>query len=203
MNKAWGHLKTILRHKRLVRKGCFRLGLYRQGIMHDWSKYTPTEFLVGCKYFQGNMSPNNAERKARGYSGAWLHHKGRNKHHFEYWIDYSLENKGHTMDGMRMPRKYVAEMLADRIAASKVYNKGHYSQHDPLDYFLKGKAHYMMHPQTAKELEHLLRYLDRYGEDACFRYVRNVYLKKKAPRRFRKKAMCQASVIRGYDRKNC
>ena len=91
--KAWHHLKTILHHKRLVRAGCFKVGLYRQGIMHDWSKYSPTEFLVGCKYYQGNMSPNNAERAARGYSSSWLHHKGRNKHHMEYWIDYSVDKE--------------------------------------------------------------------------------------------------------------
>ena len=84
-----GHFKTITRHKILVAKGCFKLGLYYQGIMHDMSKYSPTEFLVGVKYYQGTASPNNAEREEKGYSGAWLHHKGRNKHHLEYWIDYA------------------------------------------------------------------------------------------------------------------
>lgn len=64
--KAWEHFKTINHHKMLVMKGCFKIGLYRQGLLHDLSKYTPTEFLVGCKYFQGNLSPNNMERKERG-----------------------------------------------------------------------------------------------------------------------------------------
>ncbi len=90
--KAWQHLRTILHHKKMVREGCFRVGLYRQGIMHDWSKYTPVEFLVGAKYYQGDKSPNNIERQEKGYSGAWLHHKGRNKHHLEYWIDYSMKD---------------------------------------------------------------------------------------------------------------
>ena len=98
--KAWQHLRTILHHKNLVRKGCFKVGLYKQGIMHDWSKYTPTEFLVGCRYYQGTASPNNAERADKGYSSAWLHHKGRNKHHLEYWIDYAADT-GY-MTGMRM-----------------------------------------------------------------------------------------------------
>ena len=61
-------------------QGCFRIGLYKQGLLHDMSKYSPTEFLVGCRYYKGYMSPNNAERADRGYSSAWLHHKGRNKH---------------------------------------------------------------------------------------------------------------------------
>lgn len=194
-----GHFCTITEHKWKVMQHCFKMGLYRQGLTHDLSKYSPCEFLVGVKYYQGTQSPNNAEREKKGYSAAWLHHKGRNKHHFEYWIDYSLEIPGHPMAGMRMPRKYVAEMLADRIAASKVYNKGTYTQHDPLDYFLKGKHHYMLHPKTERELEFLLRYLDRYGEDACFRYVKYCYLRK-IPRRMQKKAAKNVSAICGYDR---
>ena len=120
--KAWQHLKTIVHHKNLVRQGCFKVGLYRQGLMHDWSKYTPVEFLVGCRYYQGNKSPNNAEREEKGYSTAWLHHKGRNKHHLEYWIDYSAKGD-RQMTGMRMPEKYVVEMFMDRIAACKNYQK--------------------------------------------------------------------------------
>ncbi|MDO4344034.1 MAG: DUF5662 family protein [Eubacteriales bacterium] len=198
-----GHFHTITEHKLLVMKHCFKIGLYRQGLLHDMSKYMPCEFLVGAKYYQGTRSPNNAEREAKGYSAAWLHHKGRNKHHFEYWIDYGLEN-GHNMEGMRMPRKYVAEMLADRIAASKVYNKGTYTQHHPLEYFLKGKSHYMIHPKTQQELEHLLRILDKYGEDVCFDYVKNVYLRKKPLsakiRRINRKMASSKTLIAGYDK---
>ena len=89
------HFKTITHHKILVAKGCFRVGLYRQGLLHDMSKYSPSEFLVGCKYYQGFRSPNDAERRAKGYSSSWLHHKGRNKHHFDYWLDYSIDKPGH------------------------------------------------------------------------------------------------------------
>lgn len=87
---AWGHFKTITSHKLLVMKYCFKVGLYKQGLLHDLSKYSPTEFLVGAKYYQGTRSPNNAEREATGVSTSWLHHKGRNKHHFEYWVDYGI-----------------------------------------------------------------------------------------------------------------
>ena len=90
--RAWKHFKTITRHKYLVMKGCFAVGLYRQGLTHDLSKYEPSEFLIGARYFQGDRSPNNAEREEKGYSSAWLHHKGRNRHHYEYWIDYSTRD---------------------------------------------------------------------------------------------------------------
>ena len=66
MNRAWQHFKTITHHKWLVLQGCFRVGLYWQGLTHDLSKYSPTEFLVGAKYYQGTRSPNAAEREIKG-----------------------------------------------------------------------------------------------------------------------------------------
>ena len=98
----WAHLHTVRHHRKLVRQHCFAVGLYRQGLLHDLSKYSPIEFFAGVRYFQGNRSPNDAQRKAVGYSASWLHHKGRNRHHLEYWIDYSAHGK-HRMEGMEMP----------------------------------------------------------------------------------------------------
>ncbi|MCI8326481.1 MAG: catalase [Lachnospiraceae bacterium] len=176
--KAWQHFKTITNHKRLVRAGCFRVGLYRQGIMHDWSKYNPVEFLVGCRYYQGNMSPNNVERVKKGYSSAWLHHKGRNKHHMEYWIDYSAyEKKG--VCGMKMPVKYVVEMFIDRMSASKNYLKETYTNKSPLEYYENGKNIYLLHPETRELLERLLHMLAEQGEEATYEYIRKEILKNK------------------------
>ena len=171
------HLHTVNRHRRLVRHYCFKLGLVWQGLTHDLSKYSPTEFWRSAKYYQGYRSPNDQERLENGVSLSWLHHKGRNRHHFEYWIDYSIEQNAVPMAGVEMPRRYVAEMVMDRIAASKTYNGEAYTVHDPLKYYLRGKHHYMMHPKTAKELEHLLRILDRKGEKVLFAYIRTRYLK--------------------------
>ena len=171
MGNAWKHFCTITHHKNLVLVGCFKIGLYKQGLLHDLSKYSPTEFLVGCKYYQGTMSPNNAERKEKGYSLAWLHHKGRNKHHFEHWIDYSL-NPGEGMVGMEMPTQYVVEMFVDRIAASRNYMKDAYTDASALEYYKKGCHKYIMHPKTADLLEKLLVMLAEKGEEETFSYVR-------------------------------
>ena len=175
--KAWEHFRTITYHKFLVMKGCFKVGLYYQGVMHDLSKYMPSEFLICAKYFQGNRSPNNAEREDIGYSSAWLDHKGRNRHHFEYWIDYSaVEIKG-GMAPAPMPVKYVVEMFMDRIAASKVYEKENYNDAKPLEYFMRGKG-CLMHEKTKKQLIVLLKMLAREGEETTFSYIRHVILKK-------------------------
>ena len=174
-----GHFCTITEHRIQVMKHCFKIGLYRQGILHDLSKYTPWEFIPGCIYYQGYRSPNNAEREERGYSSAWLHHKGRNKHHYEYWIDYSL-SPSKCMAGMKMPNNYVAEMVMDRIAASKIYNRGNYNQHLPWKYYQKGRdAHLLIHPETKALLEYLLRMLDKKGEDYTFAYIRKYIVGRK------------------------
>ncbi|MDE5779668.1 MAG: catalase [Lachnospiraceae bacterium] len=172
--KAWNHFKTINRHKWLVMKACFKLGLYKQGLLHDLSKYSPTEFMVGVRYYQGTRSPNNAEREDKGYTTAWLHHKGRNKHHLEYWLDYDLENGGIT--GMKMPVKYVVEMFCDRISASKNYNRDSYTEQMPLEYYNKGKSKYLLHPETAKLLEEMLTLLANKGEEETFQYIKSVIL---------------------------
>ena len=173
--KAWDHFCTITHHRHLVRHYCFMAGLYWQGLTHDLSKYTWPEFRVGAKYYQGTRSPNNAEREAIGYSTAWLHHKGRNKHHLEYWIDYGIgENKG--MVGMRMPVRYVVEMFCDRIAACRTYNKEAYTDANAYQYYEKGKSYHMLHERTRALLEDLLWRLKEDGEEKTFRYIREVVL---------------------------
>lgn len=180
MQKAWKHFKTITHHKLLVMQGCFRVGLYRQGLLHDLSKYSPSEFLVGVRYYQGDRSPNNAEREALGYSSAWLHHKGRNKHHYEYWIDYSNKEIPGGMAPAPMPTRYVVEMFMDRIAACKIYHGSSYTDRDPLEYYESGKTPPPIHPKTKRLLEHLLRMLAERGEEETFRYIRSKILKKKS-----------------------
>lgn len=184
---VWKHLRTINRHKRLVMRGCFAVGLYRQGLLHDLSKYTPTEFLVGCKYYQGTMSPNNAERAERGYSSAWLHHKGRNKHHMEYWIDYGVPEKkdgtlGHKgICGMKMPLRYAVEMYVDRVAAAKNYQKSKYTDRSALEYYLHGKAFHVLHEDTRALLELLLYMLAAKGEKYTNCFIREKLLAGQIP----------------------
>ena len=177
MNKFWGHLTTVCHHRRLVRKYCFKVGLYWQGLTHDLSKFSPTEFLVGVRYFKGTYSPNDAERRTRGYSSAWLYHKGRNKHHYEYWIDYTADGDHH-IDGLRMPEKYVAEMICDRIAASRTYKKDAYTDASPWEYYEQGKLRAMIHPETRALLEKILLMLKEEGEEKTLKYVREEVVKK-------------------------
>ena len=175
--KPWQHFKTITKHKFIVMSGCFRVGLYKQGLLHDLSKYSPTEFLVGARYYQGNRSPNSAERAEKGYSEAWMHHKGRNRHHYEYWTDLNRETGRY--EAVPIPRKYLVEMIMDRRAACLVYEGDQYTLASPLNYLFRSHEKNLMHPQTVRELTYLLTMLRDEGEQVMFRYLRTDVLKGK------------------------
>jgi len=177
MSKAWKHFCTITRHRWLVRQGCFQVGLYWQGLTHDLSKYSPTEFLVGAKYYQGTRSPNAKERELKGYSEAWMHHKGRNRHHYEYWSDMNPVTRNY--EAVPMPRKYLVEMVMDRRAACKVYEGDRYTDGSALAYFEKSRERLLMNERTRQELGYLLTMLKDQGECKTFAYMKNHVLKGK------------------------
>lgn len=167
----WGHLKTITRHRHYVIKHCAKCGILMQGLKHDLSKYSPTEFCQGIKYYIGTKSPNEGERADRGYSIAWIHHQGRNKHHFEYWKDYNIETK--MLSPVKMPYRYVAEMFCDRVAASKIYQGNAYTDRHPLNYFSAAKKTRQIHEKTSEELELLLTMLAEKGEKITFAFIKD------------------------------
>ena len=164
------HFITITKHRHETVKNCFRAGIGWQGLFHDLSKYSPSEFFISAKLYQGVRSPNEKARELYGYSTAWMHHKGRNKHHFEYWSDISPITKEY--EPVKMPRKYLIEMVCDRIAASKIYMKENYNDASALNYLLAGRDKGRMHKETYEELVHLLTYLKDNGEKALYEYIR-------------------------------
>ena len=166
------HFITITKHRHVVIKHCRKAGIFWQGLRHDLSKYTPTEFIPGAKYYTGTRSPNEGERELYGYSLAWIHHKGRNKHHFEYWTDYSPVSK--VVEPVKMPMRYVAEMFCDRVAAGKIYNGDKYTDKSPIEYFMRAKGRRVIHPETSDLLEELLTMLAEKGEDYTFKHIREL-----------------------------
>lgn len=164
------HLSVILRHRHKVIVHCFKAGIGFQGLRHDLSKFSPEEFLAGIRFFQGTRSPNEAEREQNGYSRAWMHHKGRNKHHFEYWTDYNPTTK--RMEPVSMPLKYIAEMFCDRVAASKIYMGNKYTDKSSIDYFNKGINTRIIHKETSDTLERWLTILAEKGEKVAFETIK-------------------------------
>ncbi|MBO5099615.1 MAG: catalase [Clostridia bacterium] len=166
------HFKTITKHRHKVIYHCAKAGILWQGLFHDLSKYTLTEFIPGAKYYIGTRSPNEIERETFGYSTAWIHHKGRNRHHFEYWTDISP--KTHLYEPVKMPLRFVKEMFCDRVAASKIYQGENYTDSHPIEYFIRGKAKRFIHKETSDLLEKLLTMLAEKGEKETFEYIRSL-----------------------------
>lgn len=169
-----GHFKTITKHRMTVMLHCFKAGIPVHGLLHDLSKYSPAEFIPGALHYeQGKRSPNEHERETIGYSAAWLHHKGRNPHHWEYWYDVSP--KTHRYEPVPMPVDALKEAFCDRVAACKIYRGADYQDNDALDYFNdKKKMEYHMHPCTSCILEKWLRMLAEEGEEKTFAHLRRV-----------------------------
>ena len=133
MNKVWNHFKLVCRHKWYVLLACKEAGIFWQGLKHDLSKFSPTEFIPSVKYYTGKQSPIDTEKSIKRYSLAWLHHRGRNPHHWEYWID-NLSSGG---EALKMPYKCVIEMVCDWIGSGKAYNKSTWTKVTPFEVFIK------------------------------------------------------------------
>lgn len=148
MIKFFKHLHLINKHKWYVFKLCLKAGIPFRGLVHDLSKYSPTEFFESVKYFNGNHSPIVESKKENGYSKAWLHHKGRNKHHFEYWIDLNAPDKTPII-----PYKYTVEMICDTLAAGIVYKGKNWYPKYQLEYFNNRKDKAYINEKIKKVLE--------------------------------------------------
>lgn len=171
--KLLKHLRTINKHKFYVMKLCFRFGLYKQGLKHDLSKYSWCELMTGAKYYLGYKSPNSSEREAIGYSNAWLHHKGRNKHHWEYWIDFTSNG----IIAIEMPIQYVIEMFCDRVAATMVYRGNDFDFNSPLEYYNNTRHYYIINENTDKILKDMLEHLADSNLDETIDYIKKTYLR--------------------------
>lgn len=170
MKNLFRHLRTVHTHRKWVRKYCFKMGLYWQGLTHDLSKYSLTELSM-CKYYTGKKSPHQVARETLGYSPSWIHHYHTNKHHFQFWWDEDEEGK---LIPMKMPYKYLLESFCDMLGASKAYNPDNWQPQMLLDYWNNkcvGKR--IMHEASVRFLDAQIKNLVNCGEEAFFEWYKN------------------------------
>lgn len=164
LKKIWLHFKLITKHRWIVFKLCTKAGLPWRGLVHDLSKYSPTEFFESAKYYVGYKSPIQVAREKREYSSAWLHHKGRNKHHEEYWYDFNAPIKAPVI-----PYKYTIEMLCDNLSAGIVYKGKDFTNDYPLWYWKNVKNKELFHPKMQKFFEDIFMEISKKGIDAVLK----------------------------------
>ena len=169
LGMAWRHFRTVRLHRRIVFYQCAKCGYFWRGLIHDLSKFSPVEFLPSAKYFQGNRSPIEAEKAVVGYSAAWLHHKGHNPHHWEYWTDF--DENGRVVP-CKIPYKYVVEMVCDWVGASIAYGKGEWLPNAPLNYYNSVRKGRHFHPETEKLILKFLNCISSYGLDRFHRLAK-------------------------------
>ena len=169
------HLHIVNKHRFIVFKLCCRVHIPLQGLLHDLSKYSPSELFESVKYFSdGKKSPIIAAKTYNGYSKAWLHHKGRNKHHSEYWVDLATIDKTPII-----PFKYALEMICDRIAACKTYKGKKYTNMSPYYYWNKHRDEELMNKKIQGFITEVFELLGAYGEKKVLnkKYLLNIYIK--------------------------
>lgn len=157
MNKKWEHFKLVMTHKKYVFKYCRKAELFWRGVKHDLSKLSLIEFNESAKYFTGDKSPIDNCKADKGYSMAWLHHKGRNPHHWEYWVD-NLSQGG---TPIQMPFEDALELICDYLGAGQAYNKEKFTFSNEWDWWQNRKAttKMLIHPQTLYFIDLMLEHL--------------------------------------------
>ena len=158
ISNLFKHIWLVIKHKHAVFVNCAKCGLVFRGLIHDLSKFSPSELFESAKYYQGNRSPIGVCRRTTGMSYAWLHHKGRNKHHIEYWLDPDCEVTP------PMPYKYAVECVCDKIAATKTYKKKEYTEEMPLLHWQRYGNKVDGNPKTMEFIERVFLDLKEHGE---------------------------------------
>ena len=171
MNKSWEHFKLICKHKKYVFKMCKQVGIMKQGLFHDLSKFSPTEFFESAKFFSGDRSPIDNCKEKNGYSLAWFHHRGRNKHHWEYWVDNFEKGTQPTL----MPFKYALEMLCDYIGAGMAYQGDKFTYESEYEWWLKKRKVVVMHPVVWRFIDAILHDLAVVPTTLNYTYCENIY----------------------------
>lgn len=175
MKKYFKYFKTICKHKWFVFKECFACGIVWQGIVHDMSKFGKTEFFSSAKYFCGDKSPHYGDAAENGYSLVWLHHKGHNKHHWEFWTDFNEEDG--SIEVNKIPYKYVVEMVCDWVGAGKVYSKDKWTNSSPIEYYYKVRKGRHFNKKTETLIVHFLRVIENKGLEEFHKQAKSELLK--------------------------
>lgn len=172
MKQHLKYLSYVVRHKWFVLCACWKRGLYWQGVVHDWSKFLPSEWFPYAAFFYGPKLPEwhevSAGQRMAGYPYeltktyrsdqfdlAWLKHQHRSPHHWQHWV--LREDSGDTKL-LRMPHKYVLEMLSDWDGAGRAITG---KSGGTSAWYAKNRAKILLHWETRTFVDMELGYDER------------------------------------------
>jgi len=152
MKSHWQYIRYLIRHKWFVLVAGLkvRAPLWRL-IIHDWSKFLPSEWFAYVDYFYREEETISDDQFVdERFNMAWLYHQNRNKHHWQYWV---MQKEDGGLAVLPMPEKYVREMVADWASAGRAIN-GHW---DVAQWYRKNRDRIKIHSETRMEVEQLLQ----------------------------------------------
>jgi len=137
MNSPAAHaryLSYVMRHRWFVFVECCKLGIPWRGLVHDLSKFLPSEWFPYVDFFHGQGAAlRNAKAKRdstgyykptdtghQGFDFAWLLHQKRNDHHWQWWC--LPEDEG-GLKVLPMSSEARREMLADWRGAGRAQGR--------------------------------------------------------------------------------
>lgn len=137
----------ILKHKWFVFVECYKLGIPWQGIIHDLSKYRPVEFYPYMDRFYGS------KQTSPEFLVAWQQHVQSNPHHWQSWVALKGldENQQPIFEPLKIPEKYVKEMIADWRGMAKTVNSSGVN-----DWYLKNRYKILLNIETRLYVENEL-----------------------------------------------
>lgn len=144
LHKVGLQLKTIIVHKHKVFKAMAKAGYPIKGLLHDMSKFSPTEFFELARGQGYGYSPVDVNKEVKGYCEAWQHHKGHNPHHWEHWVD-RLSDGG---VGVKIPFRYMAEMFCDYMGAGQTYQGKDWTPQSAYKYWETLRVKSIFHPES-------------------------------------------------------
>lgn len=151
------YLSYILRHKWFVFLECCKAGIPWRGLVHDLSKFSPSEFFPYMNHFylrkskaiEGGYLKQLDTIPDPAFDKAWQLHLKRNPHHWQYWVSVSDHGTVQTPKVSPMPDKYWKEMVADWRGAGRAQGYGD----NTLEWYDKHKDSMILHPETRANVE--------------------------------------------------
>lgn len=149
MMKYIRYVLRVLRHKFWVARYCFKAGLYWRGIIHDLSKFSPSEFGAYARYCAEDHPSDQVKQE---FEKARLHHQKHNSHHYEYWVTDDKPTL--------MPLEDVLELVCNYLGAKKSAVVSTFTYTKAFNSWMKKdrlEAKTQMHPVVFHFVEIILR----------------------------------------------
>ncbi len=159
MQRQFRYLVYLLRHKWFVFVAGLKVGApLGRLLVHDLSKFRPSEWKPYLGHFYGPRCTCPKDDRCAACLGrkaefrlASHHHKHRNPHHPEYWVDFKSGVP------MEIPEALIREMVADWAGAGRAID----GKWEVWSWFDQHRDELRLAPHTTQRVVQLLDILRR------------------------------------------